>query len=170
MTKKGFTLIELLITVVIMAALVGVFSASLTVGFKSWVSGNNRGIIMQSCENAMKSMARDITLATSFTAASATGITFTADVDNDSILETVSLGVVSGALMRTVNGTAVTLAPDVGSITFGYLKAGNIAFVPAIPADQTNRDLIKNVNITLAMTKTNETFSLNSSVYCRNRP
>ena len=164
--KKAFTLIELLITMVVMAAVTGVFAWALFAGFDTWVSGKNRADLFQSADRAIETMVRWISQATSITAATASSITFTADIDGDVTIETVTFAVSGTNLQRTVGTSTVTMVPNTQSLGLIYT---NTADTVIVPANQTDRDTIHIVTPTLTISLEGETDTLSSSVFCRNR-
>lgn len=164
--KKGLTLIELIITTALVSVLIGVFCWLLLAGFRTWVSGKTRADMVQSADRAMETMTRWISVATSITAASANSITFTGDIDNDSMQETVSFSLSGTNLQRTVGGTAITMAPNTQTLSFTYV---NSAGAPIVPADQAARDTIRLVNVSATTSASGETVTLKSGVFCRNR-
>ena len=169
--KSGFTLIELLIVVILFFILTGVAITAFTVGLRSWDSGLNRTDVRLESGRAMERMVRDISQASSITNAKDDTITFLVDLDDDGNDETVTFDVISNDLVRTVDGTDIPLATNVDALTFSYRDLNDdLMNPPGDTANQTKRDNIRIVLISIDMSRGDETFNLSSSVYVRNHP
>jgi prepilin-type N-terminal cleavage/methylation domain-containing protein len=165
--KKGLTLIELMIVTVLISIIVAASAVVFLTGLKAWSSGRDRTEIREEAGLAMERMVRDLCQAGTITAATTAMITFTADVDNDSVNETVTFSRDAGNnLIRTVDGAAITLTPDARALTFSYTDLNNNGTVPVTQADRNN---IRVVTIALTMNKADETYALSSSAYTRNQ-
>jgi len=166
--KKGFTLIEVMIVTGLIAVLTGAVSWVFIVGLKTWSSGMDRTDIREGGVLAMERMVRDLSQAGPITAATTTAITFTADVDNDSVNETVTFSRdANNNLIRTVDGAAITLTPNAQTLTFSYTDLNNNTLTPPLTGAQL--DSIRVVTVVLTMNKANETYTLSSSAYTRNQ-
>lgn len=167
MTKKAFTLTELIVITALLSIMTVVIAVVFLTGLKAWSSGLNRTGIREEGSIAMERMMRDLSQASNITAATAATITFTADVDNDSVNETVTFSRdVDNNLIRTVDGSAITLTPNAQALAFSYTDLNNTSIVPASQAD---RDTIRVVTMALTMSKSGETYTLSSSAYTRNQ-
>ncbi len=173
MKKKAFTLIELIIATALLSIMVAVITTVFLAGLKVWISGRNRTEIREEAGIAMESMVRDLSQAGPITAATAAAITFTADIDNDSVNETVTFSLDAGNIIRTVDGAAATLMPDAQTLAFSYIDSNNTGIVPPFTPAQLSS--IRVVTIFLRMSKAAETYPpislnpLSSSAYTRNQ-
>lgn len=167
--KKGFTLIEVIIVISLLSILIGSLSWIFVVGLRTWNSGSNRAEIRQDSNLALETVIRNLALASNITAAASDNITFSADVDEDSVDDTVSfsLDVLNKRLNRTINGTTTILASNVQDFALSYCQANTEATFT--PLSQEDRDNIRVVKVALTMNKADETFALNSSAYTRNQ-
>lgn len=166
MARKGMTLIELIIAIMLVAILAGALTLPLITQLKVWVSGMNRSNLIQGSSIALQTMSRYISQAVSITAATAGAITFTADINDDSIDETVTFDTSGTNLQKTIDASTAVLAPNAQTLSFVYRNASDVAFVPA---NQTDRDAIRVITVTLTMSLANETLTESTSVRCRNR-
>jgi hypothetical protein len=140
---------------------------SLGPGFRAYVSGKNRTDVLQSGDIAMQLMQRYLSLARTFTAASATSVSFTADVNNDTVAETVVLDISGNNLRRQVSGgSQVTITPYAQTLTLSYLDSAG-AVIP-VPVAGGSLASIRVVRVVLALARTNETATLSTAAYCRN--
>lgn len=165
----GITLIELLMAMALFSVIVGAALSIFTVSLNIWDSSQSRIDIRQNGSLAMEKMVRYLELANNITAATASSITFTADVNNDDTDETVTLALdtVNEKLNQAISGVTMTLTPGVQSFSLSYYKSDTeTPFTPLIQAD---RDTIRIVNLSLIMNKGSDTVSLGSSAYCRNQ-
>lgn len=153
--NKAFTLIELLITFVLVSAVTAALGWTLFAGFDLWISGKNRADILQSADRALETMVRWISQAATITTAGANSITFTADINGDTVTETVTFSVSGTNLQRTIGASpAVTIVPNTQSLSLTYNPAGVAAKVVAI-------------DLTVAFS--GETKTLSTSAFCRNK-
>lgn len=164
--RRAFTLIELIIVVLLLSIMLSFIVTVFAVGLKAWSSGHDRAVIRQGAVLAVERMVRDLSMAGNITVATSNSITFSADVDDDSINETVSFDLSGNNLTRTVNGAASTLAPDVQTLALSYTDPDNLSFTPATQGDRNN---IRVITASLTMNKSGETFNLSSSAYARNQ-
>lgn len=167
--KKGLTLIEVLIVMALVSIMVAVGVAVFLTALNVWIPGLNRTDVKEGSGLAMETMVRDLSQASTITAAGTDNITFASDVDGDSTDETVTfaLDAVNNKLNRTVDGNTTVLAPNVQAFTLTYCRAETeTAFTPGSQAD---RDDIRIITISLSLSNAGETAALSSSVYARNQ-
>ncbi|MDO8536124.1 MAG: prepilin-type N-terminal cleavage/methylation domain-containing protein [Candidatus Omnitrophota bacterium] len=167
--RSGLTLIELLIAMLLFSAIIGAAILMLSTGLKIWNSNNNRTNIRQNGSLAMETITRYLEQANNITAASASSITFSADVNNDGTddIITIAFAAANKRINITIAGATSILAPDVQNFSLLYYQSNTqTSFIPAIQAD---RDGIRIVTISLTMSKGNDTVTLSSSAFCRNQ-
>lgn len=151
------------------SAIIGAVLAVFGAVVKTWSYNQDRTDIRQTGGLAMGIMTRYIGFAGTITAASQTGITFSADVDDDAINETVAfaLDAPNKKLNMTIDGATKTLTPYAQGLNLSYCQAGTeTTFTPATQAD---RDNIRVVIISLTVNDGDETITFGSSAYCRNQ-
>jgi len=169
--RRGFTLIELIIVVLFFVILTGAAVAIFTAVLKTWASGTDEAEIRRNGSMAIEKMVRDLSQASRITSADAGAITFEADVDHDGTDETITLDTSGTDLVRTIDGQAITISPDVQTFTLAYSDLDNSPMsIPADVASQGKRDRIRIIVMSLAMSRSDETLTLSSSVYVRNQP
>jgi prepilin-type N-terminal cleavage/methylation domain-containing protein len=167
LSARGFTIIELIVVIALFVILVSVIPMIFLTGLKSWSSGRNRAQIREEANLAMEMMVRDLGQADTITVATASAITFAADVDNDNANETVAYSRDAGNnLIRAVAGTAIALNSDTQALTFTYTDLNNAVFTPTTQAD---RDNIRVVTIGLRLSNVSENITVASSAYTRNQ-
>jgi hypothetical protein len=167
--RSALTLIELLIAVLLFSAITGATMLMLTTGLKVWSSNKGRLDIRQNGSLAVEKMVRYLGLANNITAATTTGITFAADVDNNGTNETVAIAfaAVNKRINMTIGSTIAILTPDAQSFSLSYYQSNTQ--VPFTPVTQADRDGICIVKISLTMNKGSDTITLSSSAFCRNQ-
>jgi prepilin-type N-terminal cleavage/methylation domain-containing protein len=136
-TSKGLTLIELLISVVLISAMLGGVWTVYSVGFNVFYGQLSRYDIKDETSLAFIVMTKELHQATSVTAATATSITFTADLDSNGVSETIQYtwAGAAGAPLRRVAGAVTTnLIRFVQSVSFTYYNTNNILLSPPITA------------------------------------
>lgn len=160
---------ELLIAALLFSFIIGASVLVFNAGLKAWSFNKDRADIRQDSVLAMDMMARYFSLASSITAASATGITFKADVDDNGTDDdvTFSFDAVNKKLDRVINTVTTKMASNVQSLALSYCQSGTETTFT--PADQAGRNLIRIVIMDLTMNKGNETIVLRSNGYCRNQ-
>ena len=171
-TKKNsaLTLIELLIAILLFSAIIGATVLML----KIWSSNKDRLDISQNGGLAMEKMVRYLELANNITDATTNSITFTADINNDSMpgpdTVTLAFDAVNKKLYGEINGVTTPLTPYVQDFSFSYCAAGTeIPFKPPKPKTKTECDTIRIVVLLLTMNKGSDTITLSSSAFCRNQ-
>lgn len=165
---KGVTLIELIIVMALVSILASAVSFAFAVGLKVWSSGRSRAEIRQDGNLAMERMVRELSQASRITIADATKekVKFSADLDQDGEIESITFNTIENNLNRTVEDIAVVLARNVETFRLTYYDLNNnLLEAPMAPAE---RDNIRVITITLTMNKVDETIILSSSVYVRN--
>jgi len=151
----------------LVAILAGVVSFTFAVGLKTWGSGRNRAEIRQDGNLAMERMVRELSQASGFTIARDDKVKFSADLDEDGEVESITFDTSEDNLNRTVEDVAVCLARNVETFHLAYYDLNNDLLEP--PVAPSERDNIRVITITLTMNKVDETISLSSSVYARNQ-
>ncbi len=142
-----------MVVTALVSIIVAVSATVFLTGLSAWVSGRDRTEIREGASLAMERMVRDLCQAGTITAATASAITFTADVNNDGVNETV-----------TFNQNGI---PDAQALTFSYTDLNNNS-IP-VPVAQASLSSIRVVTIALTMNKGDETYALSSSAYTRNQ-
>jgi prepilin-type N-terminal cleavage/methylation domain-containing protein len=164
--RRAFTLVELLVSMLLLSMAAATLVSVLTVTLRIWTPVRGRADIVEDGSQSIDMITRDLSIAHTVTAATASTITITADVTGDSIDDTVSYSLSGTVLQRTLNGVAQNLARNAQAVAFTYRNTSNIVFVPITQAD---RDTIRVVTIVLTMTQADETTTFGSSAYCRNQ-
>ena len=177
--RSGITLIELLISALLFSAIIAAAVLMLSTGLKIWSSGKDRLDIRQNGNLAMERMVRYLETSNynspvGVSVAAANNTTFYADTDNNGTVEAVTL--TYDAVNKRINitigagGTALILSPDVQSLAFSYYdNSGPSVLLSPLPLNKDQRDSISVINISLTMSKGNDTVTLNSSAFCRNQ-
>lgn len=171
-SNSALTLIELLVAILLFSAITGATVLMFATGLKIWSSNKDRLDIRQDGSLAIEKMVRYLELASNITNAATNSITFSADVNNDSILDTVTIAFddANKKLDGTINGATTTLTPYVQDFNFSYCEADTeIPFKPPQPNTQAKRDSIRVIVLLLTMNKGNDTATLSTSVFCRNQ-
>lgn len=171
--RKGFTLIELIIAVLFFVILTGAAVGIFTAVLKTWASGTDAAEIRRNGGMAIEKMVRDLSQASRITIADFTNaISFKADVNHDGNDQTITFDTTNGTdLVRTIDDQPITISPDVQTFTLAYRDSDNSPMsIPSDVASQENRDRIRIIVISLAMSRGDETLFLSSSVYVRNQP
>jgi len=175
--RKGLTLIELLISITFIAALGAVVSLVFIVGLKSWTSGRNYAEVIDSGGLIMEQMVRELSMASEITSAKSDEVKFEADVDGDSLADTMKYDVdKSGDLIKTIGSgkgsPKVTLLEDVDDFSLGYYLDQDDTLYSSVGGKgdvATDRDAIRVVVISLTLSEGDETTTLGGSVYTRNQ-
>jgi prepilin-type N-terminal cleavage/methylation domain-containing protein len=117
--KRGLTLIELLISIVLISAMLGAVWTVYSTGFQVFYGQLSRYDIKDETALAFITMTNELHQASSITAATATSVTFTADLDSNGVNETIQYtwsGVVGAPLNRAVGTITRTLVRSIQSI------------------------------------------------------
>jgi len=163
-TKKGLTLIELLISVMLISAMLGAVWAIYSTGSKVFYGQLSRYDIKDETSLAFVTMTKELHQASSVTAATATSVTFTADIDSDGANETIQYtwSNVVGAPLNRVADDSVTriLIRSVQSIAFTYYNTNNVLL--SVPVTLANVHLAA---IDAIAVKGDETFHLRTKIF-----
>lgn len=161
--KNGLTLIELLISVLLISTMLGTVWAIYHTGFTVFYNQLSRYDIKGETSLAFMTMTGELHQALSVTAATATSITFTADLDSNGVNETIQYtwSGVAGAPLNRVVGTATrTLVHSVQDLMFSYYNTNNVLLsVPITVAD------VHLVAVDATAVKGNETFHLRTKIF-----
>jgi Tfp pilus assembly protein PilV len=166
-TSKGLTLIELLISVMLISAMLGAIWAIYSVGSEVFYGQLSRYGIKDETSLAFITMTKELHQASSITAATATSVTFTADLDNNGANETIQYiwsGAVSAPLNKVVNASVTTtLIRSVRGITFAYYDTNNIPI--SVPVSAPNLPNVHLVAVDATAVKGNEAFHLRTKIF-----
>lgn len=165
--KKGFTLIELIITIALFSILAISVFWTFMVGLRVWDSGKNRADVRQEGNLAIEIMTRELSQASSITIADSDKVKFSADLNDDGEIESITLNVGGSNLNRTVEDVAVALAKNVSTLQLAYYDFNNNLLDVPVAAGQ--RADIRLITIVLTMNKGEEAVTLSSGVYLRNQ-
>ena len=161
----GFALAELAIVIVVVAIAGLVFSKMFIEAVKSYTYIDVEKGLLQEARYAQERMSREFKRVrnnTSITAASATTFTF---VDRDAATVSLSWNGTKGAdLVYTKNGTARTLASNVDSLAFAYLKANGATATPVLSPSATD---IWRITTYLRLAKAGQTVTTSTGTFVR---
>lgn len=163
---RGLTLIELMISVLLISSMLIAVWVIFDAGYKVYYGTYARQNIKNQASGAFFRMTKELYEAVSVTSATATSMTFTADVNNDGINETIqySWGGTSGQPLNRISGTeTLQLARSVTNISFAYYDIGNILLSFPVALVQ-----VRLVSIDMTCASGNETFHLRTKVKLRN--
>jgi prepilin-type N-terminal cleavage/methylation domain-containing protein len=168
MKKKlsGFTLIELMIVLFFIGVFMSVLWVIYKTQFLTFYSQSTRSNLKADAGLAFSTMPKELRQAVSITAASGTGLTFTADTDGDGVDETIQYawsGSAGAPLNRVSGGLTRALVNTVNSVTFSYYDSSNNLLSSPVTLSQ-----VKLVAIDLTAASSDESFELRSQVRCRN--
>jgi prepilin-type N-terminal cleavage/methylation domain-containing protein len=161
--KSGLTLIELLISVVLISAMLGAVWVIYSTGFNVFYGQLYRSNIKDETSLAFITMTKELHQAISVTSATATSITFTADLDNNGVNEAIQYtwSGPAGAPLNRVAGTVTkTLIRSVQSIAFTYYNTNNVLL--SVPVTLANVHLVA---IDATSVKGNETFHCRTKIF-----
>lgn len=165
-TSKGLTLIELLISVMLVSAMLGAAWLIFSAGFGVFYGQLSRYDIKNETSLAFITMTKELHQASSITAATASSITFTADLDSNGVNETIQYrwsGLSGDPLNRVVGAVTKTLARSVQSCTFSYYNRNNILLSAPVSAfDLPNVHLVA---VDATSVKGDETFHLRTKIF-----
>lgn len=168
--KKAFTLAELMIVLVLLSIFVGGVMLVFVTQLKAWGSSLNRATIRQQGHQALGRMVRELNQTNSITSASASAITFLADLDDNGADETITLNTSGNNLNRTEGAVISPLAFNIQSFGLTYRDlSDNVLTPPAGTDTQAERDSLRVVVLSLTMNKADETLSISSSAYLHNQ-
>lgn len=162
-TFKGLTLIELLISVMLISVMLGAVWLIYSAGFNVFYNQVSRYDIKDQMSLAYITMTNELHQATAITAATATSVTFTADIDSDGASETIQYtwsGTIGAPLNRVVGAATKTLVRSVQSLGFSYYNTDNVLL--SIPVTLANVHLVA---VDGTAVKGSETFHLRTNIY-----
>lgn len=166
--RNGLTLIELLISVMLISVMLGAIWMIYGTGTKVFYSQASRYDIKEQINSAFTTMARELRQALSITAATATSVTFTADLDSDGANETIQYawaGTAGAPLNRVEGASTKTLVRSINSLAFSYYAENSNITPLSFPVTVGQ---IKLVAFDATAVKGSETFRLRTKVYLRN--
>lgn len=160
-SRYGFTLFELIVTVMLIPITIIALWSVYNVGLKVSASQTIRSGVKTEMQRAFVTMGDELRQAVSVTSATATGVTFTADINSDGLIETVaySWGGVAG---NPLNRTGTITAPVIHSVTsaaFSYYNSSNTLLGFPVTAS-----LVRVVGINVAVLDRNEIFRLRTNI------
>lgn len=164
-TKKGLTLIELLISVLLISAMLIAVWAIYSTGFKVFYNQISRYDIKDQSALAFITMTNELHEASSITAATAASVTFTADINDDGVNETIQYtwsGTAGDPLNRVVGAATNTLVRSVNSVAFSYYNTDNVLL--SFPVTLANVHLAA---VDLTAVTGDETFHLRTKIQLR---
>jgi Tfp pilus assembly protein PilV len=164
-TKKGLTLIELLISALLISAMLGAIWIIFHTGYTVFYGQYSRQNIKSQASYAFYTMTNELHQAFSVTAATATGITFTMDSDNNGINETVQYtwpGTSGQPLNRVVGAQTMQLVRSISNLSFTYYGTNNTLLSFPVTASQ-----VRLVSIDLTTASGSESFHLRTKVQLR---
>ncbi len=162
-TSKGLTLIELLISVMLISVILGAIWVVYSTGFIVFSGQTSRYDIKEEASLAFITMTKELHQALSITAATATSVTFTADLDNNGVNETIQYtwsGAAGAPLNRVVGAVTKTLVRSVQSIAFTYYNDNNVLL--SVPVTLANVHLVA---VDATAIKGDETFRLRTKIF-----
>lgn len=161
----GMTLIELLITMVLMFALVAVIWGLFNTGFATTVTESLRTSLKGDSSRGFVKMGVELRRALSVTTAQATGLTFTADTDNDGVDETIQYtwGGTAGQPLNRVSAGTQPLVNSISTLSFSYYDSGHNLLSFPVTASQ-----VKSVRADITVADEDESFRLRSEYRLRN--
>lgn len=163
--KKGLTLIELLISILLISAMLVAIWAIYHTGYAVFYGQYARQNIKSQVSYAFLTMTNELHQAFSVTAATATGITFTADINNDGLYETVQYawsGVARAPLNRIAGAQTTQLVRSVASLSFTYYGSNNALLSFPVTLSQ-----VRLVSIDLTAASGSESFHLRTKAQLR---
>lgn len=165
--KNGLTLIELLISIMLVSAVLGAIWMIYGTGLEVFYNQMFRYDIKDQINLAFITMTKELHQTLSITAATATSVTFTADINSDGVNETIQYtwsGTPGAPLNRVVGSSTNTLVRSVNSLAFSYYAANSNTTPLSFPVTVTQVQLIA---IDATAIKGSETFRLRTKVYLR---
>lgn len=153
-TIKGFTLIEMIIVMVITGIIVVIAASIFRSGFTNYFAAVNATALSNQATYAMARMSKELQQAKSFTAATATNMTFT--TTNGS---TISYSWSNPVITRT-GSTAQTLSNQVTSFSLSYYQSDFSATATL--------NLVRAVTISMTLSNGNERIPLINTVFLSN--
>jgi len=162
-TKKGLTLIELLISIMLISAMLGAIWVVYSTGFNVFYGQVSRYDIKDETALAFITMTKELHQASSITAATATSVTFTADIDSNGVNETTQYtwsGAAGAPLLRIDGAVTKTLIRSVQSVAFTYCNTDNVLL--SVPITLANVHLVA---VDATAVKGSETFHLRTKIF-----
>lgn len=163
MYKRGLTLIELLISILLISVMLGAVWIIYSTGYKVYYGQLSREDLKSETSYAFMAMTSELHQALSVTAATATSITFTADIASSGAAETIQYtwsGVSGAPLDRVVGAETKALIRSATNITFTYYGTNNTLLAFPVTLSQ-----IHLVLIDATSAKGDESFHLRTKVY-----
>ena len=157
---KGFTLLELVVTMVVISILAGVLGPFLYQSVESVTAAYNTKALSSQGRITLELMAQDIRNTRS--ASSGPELTVGTNSITVSTLgdKTIAYSLSGSDIIKTVNGTASTMASDVTSLNYTYYAIGGTTTSTA--------SLVRYVKMSFTMAKNGETQNFNMIVNLRN--
>jgi prepilin-type N-terminal cleavage/methylation domain-containing protein len=167
MKKDGLTLIELLISVMLISVMLVAVWMVYSAGFGAFYTQLARYDIKDETSLALITITKELHQAVAVTDATASSITFTADLDNDGVNKEIQYiwAGPSGAPLNKVTDAVTTkaLINSVQNFTLSYYGAGNI-LIPA-PVNASGLSKVRLVAIDITAVKGDEVFHLCTKVF-----
>ena len=129
------TLLELLLSMLMISAMLIAVWAIYSTGVRVFYGQVARYDIKDRANLAFITMTGELQQAISVTAATATSVTFTVDLNSDGVSETIQYtwsGTAGAPLNRVVGAVTTALIPSVQTITFSYFNTGNVLLTAPI--------------------------------------
>jgi len=160
---RAFTLVELILVVGTIALVAGVLVGLVQNSYKDFMLGSNRSTLLQDGQSATEQMIRILRQATTFSAVSestdAAGyVTFT---DANGIAKEFRLNTVTSELEFGEPGSLSALTDSVNSLVFTCYDIYGDVLAGSVPADS-----IQSVQIEVALSSGNDSFTLSGRVFC----
>lgn len=155
-TAGGFTLLEMMIVIGLLVVLLGAVTMTFVTGLNVEDISLTAGAVRNEASRSLSVISEELKQATKVTAADIHTVTFQADVDGDSAIETISYswsGVPGDDLVRTQGPGPTILARGVQDASFQYYDSSNVALGPPFPVAAT---AVRLVEVTLKLGKEKE--------------
>ena len=163
-TSKALTLIELLISVLLISAILGATWIIYSTGFKVFSNQLSRYDIKDQMSLAFITMTTELRQALSITEATATSVTFTADINSDGVSETIQYtwsGAAGAPLNRISGAETKELVRSINSLAFSYYAANSSTpLVFPVTASE-----VQMVGVDATASSGDETFQLRTNIY-----
>lgn len=153
-TIKGFTLIELVIVMVITGIVVVIAASIFSSAFTNYFTAANATALSNQATIAMARMSKELQQANSFTAATATSMTFTTTTGS-----TIAYSWSSPVITRT-GSTAQTLSNQVTSFSLSYYQA-NFSTTATL-------NLVRAVTISMTLSNGQESVPMINTIFLSN--
>ena len=160
--KKGFTLIELMISLILITAMLGAIWVVYNTAYSVFYGQYGRELIKDRTSLVFLNMTTELHQALSVTAATATSMTFTADLNGDGAVETVQYtwSGIAGDPLNRISGTDTRQAvQSVSSLAFAYYGTDNVLLAFPVTVSQ-----VRLVSVDATVTKGSESFHLRTKI------